>query len=214
MMIKVLQVDLPGFQNLVGLTRRPSRQIHSKENLPGFQNLAGYALILFLVFSCGRSYNTQQSSQDLTEIERQKKEILLRVNQQLVEEDAEEIRTYAERNGWQLKTTESGLSYMIYRNGQGEKATVGKTVTLEYTVSLLDSTICYTSEQLGQKVFRLGHGEQETGLEEGVLLMRVGDKARLFLPPHLAHGFTGDGDCIPRRSIILYDVELVQITSR
>jgi FKBP-type peptidyl-prolyl cis-trans isomerase len=174
-------------------------------------DLPGFVLFLFLVLSCGRSYNTQQPAQDMSEFERLKNEILLRVNQQLVEEDAEEIEAYAERKGWQLKTTETGLSYMIYGNGQGEKAATGKTATLEYTVSLLDGTVCYSSEQTGQKIFTLGRGEVEAGLEEGVLLMRVGDKARLFMPPHLAHGLTGDGDCIPQRAIIMYDVELVAL---
>jgi len=167
-------------------------------------------LILFFVFSC-RRYNTQQPVQDTSEFERQKQEILMRVNQQLVEEDAREIETYAKRKGWQMKTTESGLWYMIYHHGQGEKAATGKIATLEYTLSLLDSTLCYSSELLGQKEFRLGQGGVEAGLEEGVLLMRVGDKACMFMPPHLAHGLTGDGICIPRRAIILYDVELVSL---
>jgi len=57
----------------------------------------------------------------------------------------------------------------------------------------------------------LGSGNVESGLEEGVLLMRVGDKALMLMPPHLAHGLTGDGDCIQRRAIILYDIELVSI---
>jgi len=162
--------------------------------------------VLLFLFSCGRSYNTQQPAQDTSEFEHRKNEILLNVNRQLVEEEAEEIQAYAERNKWQLKTTESGLSYMIYERGQGEKAAVGKTVTLEYTVSLLNGMVCYSSEQ---KIFRLGRGKVETGLEEGVLLMRVGDKARMFMPPHLAHGLTGDGNRIPPRAIILYDVKLV-----
>ena len=166
--------------------------------------------LLLSVFSC-RRYNTQQPVQDASEFERQRQEILLRVNRELVEEDAQEIKAYAERNGWQMKTTGSGLWYMIYKNGQGEKAATGKIATLEYTLSLLDSTVCYSSEQLGQKIFRLGQGGVETGLEEGVLLMRVGDKARMIMPPHLAHGLLGDGVCIPRRAIILYDVELVSI---
>ena len=106
-----------------------------------------------------------------------------------------------------MKTTDSGLWYMIYHSGQGEKAVTGKIATLEYTLSLLDSTVCYS----GQKEFRLGQGGVESGLEEGVLLMRTGDKARMVMPPHLAHGLTGDGICIPRRAIILYDVELVNI---
>jgi len=169
-------------------------------------------LILFFVFSC-RRYNTQQPVIDTSESERLKQEILLRVNQQLVEENAQEIEAYAEREGWQLKTTESGLWYMIYKNGKGEKAARGKIATLEYTVSFLDSTLflCYSSELLGQKEFRLGQSDVEAGLYEGVLLMRVGDKARMFMPPHLAHGLTGDGICIPRRATILYDVELVSL---
>ena len=174
-----------------------------------------FALLLFLFFVCScRRYNTQQPAQDTKANERLENEIILRVNQQLVEEDAEKIKTFAEQHNWQMKVTGSGLWYMIYQNGKGEKSVAGKIATLEYTVLLLDSTICYSSEQSGQKQFLLGKGrvnDIEQGLEEGVLLMREGDKARLILPPHLAHGLTGDGDCIPRRAIILYDVELVRL---
>ena len=163
-----------------------------------------------LLFSCGRSYNTQQSGQNTVITEHQKiEEALLRVNRQLVEEDDKEIETFVADKGWHMQTTGSGLRYMIYEHGRGKKAVTGKIVTLAYTVSLLDSTVCYSSEQLGLKKFRLGHSDEERGLEEGVLLMRMGDKARMIIPPHLAHGLTGDGDCIPFRAIILYDVELL-----
>jgi FKBP-type peptidyl-prolyl cis-trans isomerase len=166
-------------------------------------------LCSLLLFSC-RRYSTQQPA-DTPEIERLKKEVLLRVNRELVEEDAVKIKAFAERSGWKMQPTESGLWYMIYSTGQGEKAVEGKVAALAYTVSLLDGTVCYSSEQLGAKVFRLGQGGVETGLEEGVLLMRVGDKARFIMPPHLAHGLTGDGDCIRQRAIILYDVELISL---
>ncbi len=180
----------------------------------GFVSLVTRHLSLFIflsllfTFSC-RRYNTQQPAQDTTEVERQKKEILLRVNQQLVEEDTEEIETYVKKHNWQMKTTKSGLWYMIYKNGNGEKAAKGKIAALEYSVSLLDSTVCYSSEQSGPKIFKLGQGGVEPGLEEGILLLRVGDKARLVMPPHLAHGLTGDGNCILQREIIIYDVELL-----
>ena len=170
-----------------------------------------FAFLFIFPVSC-RRYNTQQPAQDTTLTERQKiEEALLRVNQQLVEDDDREIEMFVERKGWQMQTTGSGLRYMFYERGRGEKVVTGKVVTLAYTVSLLDSTICYSSEQLGPKKFRLGHGGVERGLEEGVLLMRVGDKARMIMPPHLAHGLTGDGDCIPFRAIILYDVKLIGI---
>ena len=163
----------------------------------------------FILNSCCRSYPPQQQTQNTAEIARLKSEVLLRVNRELVEEDAQKIGAYAESRNWDMKTTESGLWYMIYSNGTGERASTGKTVTLEYTLSLMDSTVCYSSAIYGQKTFILGFGEEESGLQEGVLLMREGDKARMIMPPHLAHGLIGDGDCIPRRAIIIYDVELV-----
>lgn len=129
----------------------------------------------------------------------------------MVEEDSEKIATFAEEKGWQMKKTESGLWYMIYENGKGKKAETRTVAVLEYALSLLNGTICYSSEQFGQKEFLIGHSDIEKGLEEGVLLMREGDKARFLMPPHLAHGLIGDGVCIPRRAIILYDVELVRI---
>ena len=170
-----------------------------------------YSIVLLLILSCRRSYPPPQQIQDKFEIEVMKSNILLQVNKELIEEEAREIKEYVESHNWDMKTSESGLWYMIYSNGRGEKAATGKIVTLDYTLSLMDSTICYTSALYGQKTFMVGYGEVESGLHEGVQLMRVGDKARMIMPPHLAHGILGDGDCIPRRAIIVYDLELISI---
>ena len=168
-------------------------------------------LLIILLFSC-RRYHTQQPAQDTGLTEHQMiEEVLLRVNQQLVEEDDREIDMFVMRKGWQMQATGSGLRYMIYEHGQGEEAIAGKMVTLAYTLSLLDSTVCYSSEQTGLKKFRLGYDDVESGLQEGVLLMRTGDRARMLLPPHLAHGLAGDGNCIPYRAIIIYDLELIDV---
>jgi FKBP-type peptidyl-prolyl cis-trans isomerase len=58
----------------------------------------------------------------------------------------------------------------------------------------------------------LGHSTEESGLEQGILMMQEGDKARFILPPHLAHGLLGDENMIPARSIIVYEVELLDIS--
>ena len=179
--------------------------------LPIPKSLFFLFILVFIVVSC-RRYHTQQPVQDTPLPERQKiEEVLLRVNQQFVEEDDMEIEKFIGYKGWQMQSTGSGLRYMIYEHGRGEKTVEGKLVTLAYTVSLLDSTVCYSSGLSGLKKFRLGQGIVERGLEEGVLLMCVGDKARMIMPPHLAHGLTGDGDCIPPRAIILYDFELLNL---
>jgi len=138
-------------------------------------------------------------------------EELLRVNRYLVGKDADIIKGYLKRRDWIMNTTPTGLWYMIYQKGNGIAAENGKMASMKYKVWLLDGTLCYSSDKLGEKKFRIGKGGVEKGLEEGILLLHAGDKARFIMPPHLAHGLMGDEDKIPPRSIILYEVELVQI---
>jgi FKBP-type peptidyl-prolyl cis-trans isomerase FkpA len=82
---------------------------------------------------------------------------------------------------------------------------------LKYKIFLLDGTLCYSSDSSGTAKFRLGEGQQVKGLEEGVLLMRKGDKARLILPAHLAYGMSGDNDKIPPARPVFFDIELINV---
>lgn len=141
------------------------------------------------------------------------KESLIRANKGLVTIDKERIEAFAERHQWEMATTETGLWYQIYEHGTGDSARNGLIASLKYTVSLLDGTLCYTSDSTGEKTFLIGQGGVESGLEEGILLMRCGDKARFIMPPHLAHGLPGDNDKIPPRSTIVYQVELLNLTN-
>ncbi|MDR0815276.1 MAG: FKBP-type peptidyl-prolyl cis-trans isomerase [Bacteroidales bacterium] len=160
-----------------------------------------------------RHYNVQLPDNELTDPQRQHAETLIRANQALIEKDFQEIKAFAAQNGWKMQPTQSGLWYEIYRHGTGKQAVTGELAEIAYTLSLPDSsrTVCYSSAQLGNKTFRISQGGVEAGLEEGILLMHTGDKARFILPPHLAHGLTGDGDRIPRRAIIVYEVELLKL---
>jgi len=174
--------------------------------------LFSYSIILLIFFSCGRSYPPQQPvSRNTVDVERLISEALVQVNRELIEEEGQKIKDYVESQNWDMQTSETGLWYMIYGNGKGEKASIGNSVTLNYTLSLMDGTICYSSDEYGQKTFVIGYSDDESGLHEGVQLMQVGNKARMIMPAHLAYRILGDGDCIPGGSIIIYDVELLSI---
>jgi FKBP-type peptidyl-prolyl cis-trans isomerase len=110
-----------------------------------------------------------------------------------------------------MEETGSGLWVGIYQKGSGPRVEFGKLVTIEYSIMLLNGELIYSSATEGKKVFVVGRGGVEAGLEEGILLLREGDKARLIMPPHLAHGFHGDGERIPRRATIVYELELIGI---
>ena len=140
----------------------------------------------------------------------EEKEMLLRVNKFLVTKDIELIESYAARRGWDMEVTETGLFYDIYEHTDGARAKNGMLVRIGYRISLLDGTLCYSSEKDGDKQFYLGKSQEITGLEQGIEMMREGEKARFIIPPHLAYGLLGDENKIPARSILVYEVTLLK----
>ncbi len=163
-------------------------------------------LISIFLISC------RQERRNLTEEDyREASKSLIEVNRRLVKKDSARIADYVEKMEWDMKQTKTGLWYMIYEKGSGMKSKEGLYATINYRVTLLDGTLCYSSDSLGPKSFKIGRGEVESGLEEGILLLHDGDKSKFILPPHLAHGLLGDNNRIPARSIIVYDVELLSL---
>jgi FKBP-type peptidyl-prolyl cis-trans isomerase len=142
---------------------------------------------------------------------RDTEEALVNVNRMLVQKDRVKILEYINKHDLTMKELESGLWYQIIQEGQGRKVDDQTVVTLTYNLSLLNGTSLYSSDSLGPKQFRVGKGGVESGLEEGILLLKEGSSAIFILPPHLAHGLTGDGNKIPARSVIVYKVELNKV---
>lgn len=139
------------------------------------------------------------------------KEPLIEANQKIVRNESLVIDSYIERNNLTMTETGTGLRYMIYEKGNGPKAEVGKQAMIKFKVYLLDGTLCYSSEEKGPEEFMIGQANKESGLHEGIQYMHTGDKAKMILPSHLAHGMVGDDNKIPSRAIIIYDVELLSI---
>lgn len=162
-------------------------------------------MFLLIFFSC-KSDGTRKENKPV----KPDKESLEQINKLLIEKDSERIKSYVNRRGWDMKESESGLWYMIYKNGKGNFIKKGDFITFNYEVRLLDGTICYSSEENGAKSFVVGKGGVEAGLEEGVLMLQPGSKARFILPPHLAYGLIGDEKRIPARAIIIYDMEILK----
>jgi len=139
------------------------------------------------------------------------KEELLRVNRSLVNKDEIVIKTYLQVRNQRMTKTQTGLWYHLDEPQNTNKVKKDQVVTIHYQIQLLDSTVCYSSQVNGPKSFKVGQGGVESGLEEGILLMGLGDKAQFMMPPHLAHGLIGDSEKIPARSILYYEVEVIDV---
>lgn len=108
--------------------------------------------------------------------------------------------------------TESGLRYKILQQGNGQQATKGAVVSVHYKGQLIDGTVFDSSYKRKQPIdFPLGVGQVIPGWDEGIQLLKVGDKARLVIPSNLGYGSRGAGGVIPPNATLIFDVELMDV---
>ncbi len=108
--------------------------------------------------------------------------------------------------------TASGLRYKIIQKGNGTKAEKGQTVSVHYEGALVDGTVFDSSYKRNQPIdFKLGVGQVIPGWDEGISMLKVGDKARFVIPSNLAYGSAGAGGVIPGDATLVFDVELMKV---
>ncbi len=130
-----------------------------------------------------------------------------RIAKQKADQDAE-----LEKIASGFNKTDSGLRYQIIQEGSGVKAEKGKTVSVHYKGQLLDGTVFDSSYKRNAPIdFSLGAGQVISGWDEGVALLKIGDKARFVIPSNLAYGSRGAGGVIPPDATLIFDVELMGV---
>lgn len=136
---------------------------------------------------------------------------LIKANQEAARTEKEQIDDFIRRYRWKMISTETGIRYMITREGQGARAEAGRMVELAYAMTLLNGDTVYTSSKDGLLRFRVGQGQVISGIEEAILLLRVGDQAKIIIPSHLAFGLIGDQDRIHHKASLVYDLEFLSM---
>ncbi|MDX1904722.1 MAG: FKBP-type peptidyl-prolyl cis-trans isomerase [Thermonemataceae bacterium] len=123
------------------------------------------------------------------------------------------IEEYLAKNPMTLEVTPSGLKYSItQKNPAGAKPQSGDSVKVHYTGKLLNGKVFDSSIQ--RKIpfgFVLGQGQVIKGWDEGIALLRKGEKATLLIPSKLGYGAQGAGKAIPPFAPLVFEVELVDI---
>jgi len=109
-------------------------------------------------------------------------------------------------------TTESGLQYIVVASGDGASPKQGQVVSVHYTGWFTDGNKFDSSVDRGEPIrFPLGTGQVIPGWDEGVALMKIGDKRRFIIQSDLAYGERGHPAGIPPNSTLIFDVELVDV---
>lgn len=108
-------------------------------------------------------------------------------------------------------TTESGLQYIVLKEGSGEQPVTSSRVKVHYHGTLIDGTVFDSSVDKGEPA-EFGVTQVIKGWTEGLQLMSVGSKYKFFIPSDLAYGSNPrPGGPIKANSTLIFDVELLEI---
>jgi len=107
-----------------------------------------------------------------------------------------------------IKTTSSGLQYEVIKEGTGKKPSATDMVKVHYEGKLIDGVTFDSS--YGSDPIQFPLEGVIAGWAEGLQLMSVGSKYRLYIPSELGYGARGAGP-IPPYSVLIFDVELLDI---
>jgi FKBP-type peptidyl-prolyl cis-trans isomerase len=106
-------------------------------------------------------------------------------------------------------TTDSGLQYRVIKSGTGKQIQAGDNITAHYTAKFLDGEVFQTTldrpEPLSFDIDLV-----LPGWNEGLKLMREGDKWELFLPDNLAFGTEGF-EAVEPGAYLIFEVEVIRV---
>ncbi len=135
--------------------------------------------------------------------------------QQQVAKNKQAETAFLAQNGKKpgVQTTPSGLQYRIVQQGQGPSPTLNERVKCNYKGTLLDGTEFDNSARHGGPA-EFGVKEVIPGWTEALQKMHVGDKWQLFVPAKLAYGMNPPGPPIEAGSMLVFEIELLDIAKQ
>lgn len=130
--------------------------------------------------------------------------------------DEQLLQEYFAKNGIKAKKTESGLYYTVSKEGTGPMPKTGQMLSVNYTGKLMNGNVFDSNTDSSFKhpePFKLpiGKGQVIKGWDEGLMLINKGAKATFYIPSTLAYGSQDRSPQIPANSILIFDVELLDI---
>lgn len=111
-----------------------------------------------------------------------------------------------------MTKTESGLYYKITQKTDGKMPKAGDNISVHYAGKLTNGNEFDSSYRRNEPIeIPIGMGRVIKGWDEGILLLKEGEKATFLIPPTLGYGANGAGGVIPPNAWLIFDVELVKI---
>lgn len=126
--------------------------------------------------------------------------------------DIDLIESFLATNNLEADTLKpSEIRYIIHQEGTGAKASFGSSVVVHYTGRLLDGTEFDTS--IGGSPFDvvIGRGDVIRGWDIGLRELNKGSRATFYIPSGSGYGSSRQGLLIPPNSVLVFDIEVLDI---
>ncbi len=117
---------------------------------------------------------------------------------------------YEKMNVKNAKKQESGLQILTLRRGKGKRFSSSVETTINYTMYLADGKLIQSTKEGAPFKFTLDKRPLIPGVKEAIMKMRVGGKARLFIPYYLGYGEAGGGP-FPKKADLIFELELLKV---
>ena len=135
------------------------------------------------------------------------------------EADDKILQDYFAKNNIKATKIAAGLYYTIEKDGAGNNITAGETVTINYTGRTLDGNIFDSNvdssfegmHHVKPFDFVPGNASVIKGWEEGILLLKKGTKATLYIPSPLAYGSQSPAPSIPANAILIFSMDVLDV---
>ncbi len=177
----------------------------------GLRDLDSKAVALGIEDAIGKK-EQKLKNEELTEafafLQKRTEERMAKLN----EESATAGKKFLEENGKKegVVTTASGLQYEVIKKADGAQPKPTDVVTVHYEGKLTDGSVFDSSIQRGSPI-DLPVSGVIPGWVEGLQLMHVGEKYKLYIPSELAYGAQSPSPTIPANSVLIFDLELLEI---
>lgn len=133
------------------------------------------------------------------------KEHFINANRTIAQSEETSINEYVARRKWDMQKLPEGVRLWEYEKGRGPKVNVEDSVHIVYSVEAINGKLIYSDIK---DDYVAGRRQQMIGLDQAVLQLSVGSRAKVILPSNLAYGIGGDGDRIPQSAILVIDVKV------
>lgn len=204
----------PAFDEVLGMMRVGERMRFIMPSSIALDSVGYEEIILpYTALYADVKINSVISEAEYAAIEQQKAEQQRIQRAAMLEEQKKELMQYSLKNGFPTDPTASGLYYQEMKAGQGAMVMKDDSISMFYSIYNLDGELVDSNVEMGLPlIFKMGQGEMLPGIEEGVLMMKKGAKAKLLMPSDIAFDeLVIDEVLLPANTPIVVEIELVDI---